>query len=120
MDEQDIYREIGQRIREFRKAAGQTQDQLAIQIGLSRASVANIEAGRQHFLLYYVYSIADALDLDTPVSLLPGPHEGTISPADAVKVPVPRKGLTDKQREEVIQLMGGGTGDHESDTTGGK
>ena len=80
MTGQDLYREIGRRIRRLRKAAGQTQEQLATQVGVSRASIANIEAGRQNFLLHNIYAIAEALDLGTPVSLLPGSHEG-VTPA---------------------------------------
>ena len=120
MNGQDIYREIGRRIRRFRKAAGQTQDQLAIQIGVSRASIANIEAGRQNFLLHYIYAIAEVLNLDTPISLLPGSHEDVAPPTDMAEVPVPQEGLTDKQREEVIRLMGGGLDDRGGTTTGGR
>lgn len=118
MNRRDIYREVGQRIRRFRKGAGRTQHQLANQIGVSRASIANIESGRQNFMLHYVYAIAEALELDTPISLLPGAHEGITASADVAKVPVPQKGLTDKQREEVIQLMGGRLDDHGGTTTG--
>lgn len=117
MNERDIYCEVGQRIRRFRKGAGRTQHQLADQIGVSRASIANIEAGRQNFMLHYIYAIAEALELDTPISLLPGAHEGIAVSADMPKVPVPQEGLTDKQREEVILLMGGRLGDHGGTTT---
>ena len=120
MNGRDLYREVGQRIRRFRKAARRTQEQLAAQIGVSRASIANIEAGRQNFMLHYIYAIADALELDTPVSLLPGAHEEVAPPTDMAKVPVPQKGLTDRQREEVIRLMGGGVDDRGGSTTGGR
>lgn len=118
MNGRDVYREVGRRIRRFRNAAGQTQDQLATQIGMSRASVANIEAGRQNFLLHYLYAIAEALDLDTPVLLLPGSHEDVAPSTDMTEVPVPQEGLTDKQREEVIHLMGGGRIKRGGSTTG--
>lgn len=118
MNERDTYREVGQRIRRFRKGAGRTQHQLADQIGVSRASIANIEAGRQNFMLHYVYAIAEALELDTPISLLPGAHEDVAASADMAKVPVPQEGLTDKQREEVIRLMGGRLDAHGGTTTG--
>ena len=118
MNRRDIYREVGQRIRRFRKGAGRTQHQLADQIGVSRASIANIEAGRQNFMLHYVYAIAEALELDTPISLLPGAHEGIAASTDMAKVPVQQEGLTDKQREEVIRLMGGVLPDRVGTTTG--
>ena len=101
----DIYREVGQRIRRFRKSAGRTQQQLAVEIGVSRASIANIEAGRQNFLLHHIYGIATALDLESPVSLLPGPHEDIAVFFSDAAVPVQQDGLTKKQRQEVIRLM---------------
>ena len=118
MNGQDLYREIGRRIRRLRKAAGQTQEQLAAQVGVSRASIANIEAGRQNFLLHYIYTIAEALDLGTPVSLLPGSHEGVTPAIDTAEVPLPQEGLTDKQREEVIRLMGGSGRQHGTNAPG--
>jgi len=39
--------EIGRRIRDARVGAGLTQDELAGAVGLTRASIANVEAGRQ-------------------------------------------------------------------------
>ena len=119
MNEEVIYREIGRRIKRFRKVAGQTQDQLASRIGVSRASIANIEAGRQNFLLHYVYAIAEALNLDTPLPLLPGAHEVIAPSTDIVKVPVPKKGLTKNQREDVSRLMGSAMEDAGGSTAGG-
>ena len=68
-------------------------------------------------MLHYVYAIAEALELDTPISLLPGAHEGIAASADMAKVPVSEEGLTDKQREEVIRLMGGRLDDYGGTTT---
>jgi transcriptional regulator with XRE-family HTH domain len=49
---------------------GLTQLQLSALIGLTRGSVANIEAGRQSVLLHQFLAIAAALKL-TPDQLLP-------------------------------------------------
>ena len=38
---------FGERIKDLRKAEGMTQDVLAKRMGMSRASLANIESGRQ-------------------------------------------------------------------------
>ena len=118
MNEEVIYGEIGRRIKRFRKVAGQTQAQLASRIGMSRASIANIEGGRQNFLLHYLYAIAAALDLGTPLSLLPGAHEVVTPSTGVIRVAVPRKGLTGKQRDEVIRLIG--SGEHGGSTAGGR
>ena len=104
---QDTYREIGQAIRRHRKGARRTQAQLAAEIGLSRASLANIEAGRQQVLVHYLYVIADALDLDSPASLMPVPKAFTHHDVQSSELPLPEEGLSDNQRQEVLRLMGG-------------
>lgn len=65
-----FYEEVGRRLRQARTEAELTQQQLASKVGLSRASVANIEAGRQPFLLHTLNSFAAALEVK-PQSLLP-------------------------------------------------
>jgi transcriptional regulator with XRE-family HTH domain len=56
-----FYRSLGQRVRAARDEAGITQTQLAEGIGLTRSSVANLEAGRQRIMLHVAVSIAELL-----------------------------------------------------------
>lgn len=56
-----FYREIGSRIRIEREELGFSQKELADGVGLTRTSIVNIEAGRQHLPLHTLYAIADAL-----------------------------------------------------------
>ncbi len=62
---------LGMRIRLIREALGITQDDLSKRVGLRRASIANIEVGRQRFLLDGVEDFARALGT-TPKHLLKG------------------------------------------------
>jgi transcriptional regulator with XRE-family HTH domain len=64
-------REFGARMREARMAAEATQAELARALGLTRSSVANIEAGRQHVLAELAVSVAGLLRVD-PLWLLVG------------------------------------------------
>ena len=104
MTPEGIYREVGRNIRRYRASTHRTQAQLASEIGISRASLANIEAGRQQVLLHHLYAIADALDLDSPSVLMPMPPSPDGNPAE---VPLPTEGLSETQRQEVLRLMGG-------------
>lgn len=47
------------------------QADLAARVGMSRASIANIEAGRQNVLLHHAFDIAAALQLSRIDELLP-------------------------------------------------
>src|SRR5690348_7091597 len=61
-----------------------TQAELARQVGISRASIANIEKGRQNVLLHHVYDLADALKMTKVGDLLPVRPRATSAPAFAV------------------------------------
>lgn len=56
-----IYEIFGKRVATERLARGLSQNELAQRVGLSRASVANIEAGRQRVLLHQVLEFAHVL-----------------------------------------------------------
>lgn len=119
MEHRDIYREVGWNIRRYREGARRTQEQLAAEIGVSRSSLTNIEVGRQKVQLHHLYAIAAALDLDSPVVLLPLPalasHDDKLS-----ELPLPREGLTDKQRLEVLRLLSDVLSSNNPDNTRGE
>ena len=114
---QDTYREVGQAIRRYRGGAGRTQAQLAAEIDISRTSLANIEAGRQQVLVHHLYAIADALDLDSPSLLMPVPQASTLHDVELSALPLPEEGLSEKQRQEVLGLMGGVLNNRNQDHT---
>ncbi|MCY4357007.1 MAG: helix-turn-helix transcriptional regulator [Gammaproteobacteria bacterium] len=101
-----IYQEVGRNIRRFRKNAHQTQAHLAARVGISRTSLANIEAGRQQILLHYLYSIAESLELSSPSLLMPNLSDSQSLTVDATELPLPQEGLNRKQRQDVLRLMG--------------
>lgn len=106
MTPDEIYRQIGENIRRYRKGR-RTQAQLGAEIGISRASLANIEAGRQQVLVHHLYAIAAALDLESPAALMPELAATHHPVTDTLAVPLPQQGLSNKQRQEVLRLMGG-------------
>ena len=56
-----FYAVLGQRIHAARKSARVSQESLAISIGMSRSSVANIETGRQPVYIHALVRIAEQL-----------------------------------------------------------
>jgi transcriptional regulator with XRE-family HTH domain len=73
MNPESIYRHIGAVIRRGRRRFKPrlTQEKLAQRVGISRASLANIETGRQSVLVHQLYALAAALDLTPSDFLLP-------------------------------------------------
>src|SRR4051794_36933979 len=68
--EDQVYRAIGKNIRKTRERIKPrlSQTQLSKDLGVSRVSVVNIEAGRQHAPLYLLWRIAE--QLGTELALL--------------------------------------------------
>jgi transcriptional regulator with XRE-family HTH domain len=76
-----FYEDVGRRLRRVRTEAGLTQQDLADAVGLSRASIANMEAGRQPFPAHMLFALARALDV-TVENLLP--DTSVLDDSDAV------------------------------------
>ncbi len=60
---EDALTKFGARVREFRKARGLTQHQLAESAGIDRKTINRIENTRYSPTLTNVFAIADALDV---------------------------------------------------------
>jgi transcriptional regulator with XRE-family HTH domain len=73
MANEPIYKAFGKAVAARRRTLGWTQSDLAGRVGMSRASVANIESGRQSVLLHHVYALASALECAKVADLLPAP-----------------------------------------------
>jgi transcriptional regulator with XRE-family HTH domain len=73
-DFDEIYRGVGRKIRQTRENQHLSQDSLAQRLGISRTSMVNIEAGRQHAPLHVLWQIAELLETKLTV-LIPSPEE---------------------------------------------
>lgn len=71
MSNEQIYKAFGEAIAARRKQLNLTQDRLAKKVGMSRASIANIERGRQNVALHHIYSLAASLEVSKVSDLLP-------------------------------------------------
>jgi transcriptional regulator with XRE-family HTH domain len=75
MPQGEFYLALGQKVREARKAAKVTQEQLARAVGLSRTSITNFEKGRQPIYAHVLVRVAQALGKD-PSHLISSPQTG--------------------------------------------
>lgn len=102
MNESSIYESLGVAVASHRKRLQLTQTQLSSRIGLSRASIANIERGRQKVLLHHVYLLASALNLPSIMSLVPT----ALLKAEAdYELPVSRSDISEKQKAQVNDVI---------------
>jgi len=70
MNRDSLYPEIGRRLKVRRDQLKKTQEAVSKKLGISRASLANIEAGRQNILVHQLYALAEVLDIELS-NLLP-------------------------------------------------
>jgi transcriptional regulator with XRE-family HTH domain len=85
-DFDELYRELGRKIRQAREGASQrfSQDALANRLGISRASVVNIEGGRQRAPLHLLWQIAELVGTD--LTLLIPTREELVAPESQVEL----------------------------------
>jgi transcriptional regulator with XRE-family HTH domain len=98
-----IYKSIGEVIRSLRRRADKAQKALASQLGISRATLANIETGRQRILVHQLYAIAQALDVRL-MDLLPSPRD-VVSPENWTTLSFDGD-LNTEQKKQVAHLIG--------------
>lgn len=71
MRDEEIYLAFGRQLAARRQNLKKSQKEIADKVGLSRASIANIESGRQGVLLHQVFALADALEMQSVAEILP-------------------------------------------------
>ncbi len=102
MNEWPIYSALGEAVAIRRKAMRLTQAQVAAKVGISRASIANIESGRQKVLLHQVYLFAEALKLPSIMSLLP---KSLLRGEGDLAVPISREDISERQKAQVSDAL---------------
>ena len=92
-----LYRHIGAAIKKCRNERQLTQEELSGQIGISRASLANIETGRQRLLVHQLYRIAGHLGQEIEAML---PNLGDIPEVgELAGVDFPENASLEQQRQ---------------------
>ncbi len=102
MKNDELYGQLGDLIRGRRRKLTLTQQAVAARIGISRASLANIETGRQKVLVHQLYALAAALNL-APSDLLP-PVTASESSQDWTALPLPDD-LKLEQKKQIARLV---------------
>ena len=103
MDESELYSRFGQLVRQHRERLDLNQAEIGSAIGLTRASIANIETGRQRIPLHHLYRLARALKVDVQALL---PTSGWETPATIDREIRSAVELSAREQEAVAQVVG--------------
>ena len=101
-----IYKQIGAVIKSRRKTLEMKQETLARLLGISRGSLANVETGRQGILVHQLYKFSAALQLKTPIDLLPHPSPDHLrtEQTERTELPLP-SGLKAQEKEQITRFF---------------
>ena len=102
MDEAELYKRFGQLVRRHRDRLKLSQAQIAEAVGLTRASVANIETGRQRIPLHQLFRLARALQVDVDALL---PRQTTATQALVDHDIRSAMNLTDREQDEIARVV---------------
>jgi len=104
IEQKRFYQSLGERIKISRQKAGFKQEALADSLKLSRASIINIEKGRQHPPIHTLFDIAKILNVEISELLPVFSSSETISSEWKKVISKELKG--DKQsKERVIEFI---------------
>jgi len=103
MNDDELYRRVGEALSVRRNGLKLTQAEVAKRVGLSRASLANIETGRQKILLHNLYRLAAVLDVPRVEELLPAVKLKNPEPGEELKVG--GEEINEKQRADVMAFV---------------
>jgi len=105
VDDGVIYKAFGRAVAERRRAIPKTQEQVAREIGLSRASLANIERGSQKVFLHQVLALTKALELESSHEIVPTKApDAPMTPSEEVRFSG-AKNLSKNQKALVTSLV---------------
>ncbi len=108
--------QVGQRLRTLRRAVGRTQGEIAADIGVSRATVAQMELGNRAIKVSEVERVAEAYRADVRQLVAPSrpQHDGdvldslvaSVSALEAVRQELGRLAATCRALTEIERLLG--------------
>lgn len=102
MRDMELYRRLGRVVAERRRELGLTQSDVAKKLGLSRASLANLENGRQRILVHQLFALVNALKLESILDLVPT----TWAPPDPLpQIKVSGSTLSPQQQSAVENML---------------
>lgn len=102
MSDMELYRRLGRAVANRRAELGFTQNDVAERLGLSRASLANLENGRQRIMVHQLFSLVNALQLRSILDLVP---KTWVSPDPLPEIKVSGSVLNPRQQLDIESLL---------------
>ena len=98
----ELYRRLGQAVAKRRRELSLTQSDIAEKLGVSRASLANLENGRQRIMVHQLFALVNALKLRSILDLVPETWE---PPEPLPGIKISDSTLSPQQQSAVENLL---------------
>ena len=102
MSDMELYRRLGQTVAKRRRELDLTQSDIAEKLGLSRASLANLEKGRQRIMVHQLFALVNALKLKSVLDLVPATW---VPPEPLPEIEVSDSTLSPQQQSAVKSVV---------------
>ncbi len=98
----ELYRRLGRAVADKRRRLGLTQSAVADKLGLSRASIANLENGRQRIMVHQLFALVNILRLKSILDLVP---ENWVPPEPLPNITISGLRLSPQQQSAVEAML---------------
>ena len=102
LENMELYHRIGRVVAKRRGELGLTQSDVAERLGLSRASLANLESGRQRIMVHQLFALVNALQFQSILDLVP---QTWVLPGPLPEIRVSNSTLSPRQQSTVKSLL---------------
>ena len=102
MSNMELYRRLGRAVAERRRELGLTQSDIAKKLRFSRASLANLENGRQRIMVHQLFALVNALKLKSILDLVP---KTWVPPEPLLELKVSGSTLSPQQQSAVESMV---------------
>jgi len=105
IEDKEYLQLLGNRVRDFRKAMGLTQEKLAELAGISPTYVSNIEIGKYNVTVCVIKRISASLHV--PAAQLFDFNSGKVERDELIKTVVEIKSLNSKEQKLILETIKG-------------
>lgn len=107
MSVKDINIIVGLKIKEYRSFLDLSQAEFAEKIGINRATLSQLEAGKQQFTLHHIYTIAQKFNVEitTFLPLIKHLEIEASSDANLISEMLQQQNVNESTKNSILQLI---------------
>ncbi len=107
MSTKDINIIVGQKVKEYRTFLGLSQAEFANKVDINRATLSQLEAGKQQFTLSLIYKLAQKLNVEITdfLPLVKHLEMESSSDSDLITEKLQQHDVTESTKNSILQLL---------------